>query len=141
MNESSPYTDWEQHAINRLTAKYGTVPPPWALLPDHPYSPVWRTERGIALLNLWKKWWHEQHWWQAQQFQYLQRFEPSAAWLEWVIFALWPAAEEGYAQLDPADQGAQHEYLRSYFHRLRALNFGSYEQWLQAIEGYSRDSD
>lgn len=125
-------TEWETQEIVRLKTEYGTVPPPWTLLPGaHPYSPVWRTGQAAAWLELWKKWWHEQFWWQAEQFAYLQRFPAPAEWLEWVIFALWPDAEASYKALDKA---AQHGYLKPYFQRLKALNFGSYEEWSRAVE-------
>lgn len=125
-------SDWEKQEIERLTAKYGTVPPPWTVLPDaHPYSETWQSGYGAALLQLWQNWWHDQVWWQAEQFNYLHRFEPPAAWLEWVIFALWPSAEEGYAELD---EQARHEYLKPYFHRIKAINLGTYEKWSSAVK-------
>lgn len=124
-------TDWEEQELARLMARYGTVPPPWAVIPDvHPYQDSWRSGYGAALIQLWQDWWHRQHWWQAEQFQYLLRFPPPAAWLEWVIFALWPDAQEGYADMT---ESARHEHLGPYFQRLKALNFGTYEEWCRAV--------
>jgi hypothetical protein len=41
-------TEWITSEINNLIGKYGTVPPPWVIFDEHPYSMCWR----MGLVNL-----------------------------------------------------------------------------------------
>ena len=44
---------WMQKAKDNLVSKYGTVPPPWVLYNEHPYSICWRMGGGESHMMLW----------------------------------------------------------------------------------------
>ncbi|WP_148234934.1 hypothetical protein [Deinococcus maricopensis] len=118
---------WMVAEIERLTERYGTVPPPWVVVPDeHPYSAYWRMGGGESLVMVWGAWWDAQGLDEAARVAYFRRFPPQPRWLEWMLEVLWdlPEAEEEAGEVDRAP----------YFRRAEALGFGS-----QAA--YERDLD
>ncbi|THF69009.1 hypothetical protein E7T06_13690 [Deinococcus sp. Arct2-2] len=86
---------WPQTEIERLTADYGTVPPPWILYPEfHPLSAFWRMGGGEGYMMFWSQWWQKQTWDEAQQFAYFQSFSPPPHWVPWTGDVIWGYDDE-----------------------------------------------
>ena len=121
--DASPMEPWMPAEIDRLTAAYGTVPPPWVVFPEHPYSICWRMGGGESHLMVWWAWWPLQGFDEAQKVTYFRRWPPPPCWLPFLIEAVW-----GIEAAEDADD------LGPYFERTRALGFGGRED-------YERDLD
>jgi hypothetical protein len=52
---------WMQDEIAALTARHGTVPPPWAVYREHPSNMCWRMGGGESHMMLWSEWWPQQN--------------------------------------------------------------------------------
>lgn len=128
-------TDWQAEETTHLLAKYGTVPPPWVVLPTaHPSSIGWRMGYGESFMELWWNWWNAQEWNEDKQIAYFRQFKPPYAWLQWVIFVLWPEAQDEYSEgLEQSEEEAD-RILLPYFERLEKLDFGSVEDWRKDFE-------
>jgi hypothetical protein len=48
---------WMQGEIDSLVSEHGTVPPPWVIFDEHPYSICWRMGSGESYQLLWWEWW------------------------------------------------------------------------------------
>lgn len=111
-----------------FAAEYNLLPPPWVVLPHaHPISIGWRMGFGEGFIDLWGEWWHAQNWDKAQQVDYFRQWKPPHAWLQWVLFTLWPEVEEDYFDALEESEDEANETLRPYFERLEKLGFGSFE--------------
>ncbi|WP_373544126.1 hypothetical protein [Chamaesiphon sp.] len=113
-------TDWIEAEITKVVNEYGEVPPLWIIFPDeHPYSMCWRMGYGESYVDIWGKWWREQHFDEAQRINYFHRWTPPDVWLKWTIEAIWElrAWEDDDFDYTP------------YFDRLLALGFGGKEDY------------
>ncbi|MCY6492153.1 hypothetical protein [Leptolyngbya sp. GGD] len=111
---------WQLEAIRKLESEYGTVPPPWVVFNEHPYSLCWRMGGGEAHIEVWSDWWEEKDYSEAEKIEYFRQWKPPASWLEWMIDAIW----------EPAD--TDEEELAN-FARAEALGFGSKAEFDRAI--------
>lgn len=109
---------WMQEAIDRLVAEYGTVPPPWVLFHEHPYSLCWRMGDGESHLMLWSQWWQRQAFTEEQKIAYFRRWPPPYCWLAFLIEAVWG--------VDPSEA---EDNLGPYFDRTVALGFGGQQEY------------
>jgi len=112
-----------QKLADSYTAKYGTVPPPYAVFDDHPFSLRWRMGPGEDFIRMWWTWWVERPFSEVEKLTYFQEWPPPHRWLGFVINAVW--------DVDP-DQDA--ERAATCFDRTSALGFGDrkdYERELQ----------
>jgi hypothetical protein len=114
---------WMRGEIGRLVAEHGTVPPPWVVYNEHPYSICWRMGGGESHVMLWWAWWSRQGFTEDQKVAYFRRWPPPHCWLTFLIEAVWG--------VDPSED---EENLLPYFDRTRALGFGGRED-------YERDLD
>ena len=114
---------WMQGEIDRLSAGHGTVPPPWAVFDEHPYSICWRMGGGESHLMVWWGWWAQQGFTEDQKVAYFRRWPPPHCWLAFLIEAIWG--------VDTSEEG---DDLAPYFERTAAMGFGGRED-------YERDLD
>lgn len=118
-----------------FAAEYNLLPPPWVVLPHaHPVSIGWRMGYGEGFIDLWGEWWHAQGWDKAQQVDYFREWKPPHAWLQWVLFALWPKIEDRYFEALEEDEEEGYKVLIPYFKRLEKMGFGSFEDWQADFE-------
>ncbi|MFC4424814.1 hypothetical protein [Deinococcus navajonensis] len=115
--------------IRRLTARYGTVPPPWIIAPDeHPYSAYWRMGGGQSHIMVWGAWWDTQELDEAARITYFRQFPPQPRWLDWMLDAVWdlplPDGEEDDEMFDRTP----------YFAQAEALGFGSQQDYERDLE-------
>ncbi|WP_424951236.1 hypothetical protein [Deinococcus sp.] len=134
---------WAAEEIARLTAIYGTVPPPWIIAPaEHPYSLYWRMGGGEAHVMVWSAWWAQQGGahtrpTEVQALDYFRDWPPPPVWLPWLIDVLWK----------PEDWEADEEVAagtEDYFTRTEALGFGGradYERDSEEPKWSSEDED
>ncbi len=120
---------WIVVETQRLTARYGTVPPPWTVAPEeHPYSAYWRMGGGESHIMVWGAWWASQDWDEAARITYFRQFPPQPRWLDWMLEAIWdlplPDDDEDEARLDRTP----------YFARAEALGFGSQQAYERDLE-------
>lgn len=121
--------------LQQFAQAYNTLPPPWVILPHaHPTSIGWRMGYGEGFIDLWGEWWDAQNWNEAQQVGYFREWKPPHAWLQWVLFTLWPEVEEDYFDALEDSEDEANETLRPYFERLEGLGFGSFEDWKADFE-------
>ncbi len=107
--------------IDRLVAEYGTVPPPWVMYNEHPYSICWRMGGGESHIMVWWEWWPQQKFTDDQKIEYFRRWPPPPCWLDFLIAAIW-------------DVDTSEEELTPYFKRTSELGFGDQHD-------YQRDLD
>jgi hypothetical protein len=109
---------WMQEEIDALVAEHGTVPPPWVVYDEHPYSICWRMGGGESHRELWWEWWRRQGFTEDQKVAYFRRWPPPACWLAFLIEAVWGI-----------DTYEQRDNLGPYFERTSALGFGSQQDY------------
>jgi hypothetical protein len=109
---------FRREEIKRLTAEHGTVPPPWVVFDEHPYSICWRMGSGETHRWLWWEWWEKQQLSEEERVAYFRRWPPPHCWLPFLIEAVWDI-----------DQSEGDERLRPYFERTAALGFGSWRDY------------
>lgn len=114
---------WMQDEVDRLVALHGTVPPPWVVYHEHPYSLFWRMGGGESHLMVWSAWWSREALTEEQRVLYFRHWPPPHCWLEFLIGALW--------NIDTFDE---QEDLAPYFERTANLGFGTQKD-------YERDLD
>lgn len=119
----SPMEQWMHELADKLTAEHGTVPPPWVVYNEHPYSICWRMGGGESHIMLWWEWWPLQNFTEDQKIEYFRRWPLPHCWLAFIIEAIWG--------IDPLED---EEKLPPCFERTSALGFGSQED-------YQRDLD
>lgn len=109
---------WMRKEIKALVAEYGTVPLPWVVFKEPPYSLRWRMGAGEAHQELWWAWWPEQGFSEEQKVAYFRLWPPPHCWLPFLIEAVWGVCtfEEG-------------DILTAYFKRTAALGFGSQQEY------------
>lgn len=107
--------DWMQEDLTSLVAEYGTVPPPWVMFNEHPYSMRWRMGSGESHMLIWWEWWPKQSFTEDQKIEYFRQWPPPHCWLEFVIQAIWKV-----------DALYEKDKLPPYFNRMEALGFGSH---------------
>jgi hypothetical protein len=117
------HAGFTREEVKRLTAEYGTVPPPWVVFDEHPYSICWRMGGGESHQQLWWEWWQRQRLTEEQKVAYFRRWPPPHCWLAVLIEALWG--------VDTFDEQAN---LAPYFERTSALGFGSQEDHERDLE-------
>jgi len=104
--------------FDALVAEYGTVPPPWVVYDEHPYSLCWRMGGGEGHKILWWTWWEEQRFPEEQKIAYFRRWPPPHCWLAFLIQAVWDV-----------DTFEEKDNLGPYFERTTALGFGSQQDY------------
>ncbi len=72
---------WMRERIDALTAEHGTVPPPWMVYDEHPYSICWRMSGGESHKMLWWAWWEQQGFTEEQKVAYFHQWPPPHCWL------------------------------------------------------------
>ena len=101
-------------AIDRLIEEYQTVPPPWIVYREHPYSMCWRMGGGESHIILWWRWWSDNNWTEEDNIDYFRLWPPPHCWLPFMIQAVWKI------DIDESDDVGS-----GYFDRLTSLGFGS----------------
>lgn len=114
---------WKREKAKRLTAEHGSVPPPWIVFDEHPYSICWRMGGGESHLLMWHWWWPQQGFSEQDRIDYFRRWPPPHCWLAFLIQAIWDVEYD--SQTDIPDD---------YFDRTAALGFGSREDYLRDLE-------
>jgi hypothetical protein len=109
--------------VKRLVAAHGTVPPPWVVFEEHPYSICWRMGGGETHLRLWWEWWGQQGLPEEERVAYFRRWPPPHCWFPYLIEAIWGV-----------DRSDGDERLRPYFERTAALGFGSWQEYEQDLD-------
>lgn len=116
--------EWIQTEIASLVTKYSTVPPPWVMYNEHPYSICWRMGGGESHLMLWWEWWPQQ-WTEGQKIEYFRKWPPPPCWLVFLIEAIWNV---------DAFEDEDTERLMPYFNRTSDLGFGGRHDYERDIE-------
>ena len=106
--------------IDALVSEHGTVPPPWVVFHEHPYSMRWRMGDGESHKELW---WDQQALSEEQKVAYVRRWPPPHCWLAFLIEAVWDV-----------DTFEERDRLGPYLERTAALGFGGQHE-------YERDLD
>lgn len=115
--------EWMNTEISRLEAEYKTVPPPWVLFNEHPYSMRWRMGDGEAHIELWWEWWKKQNLSENQRIDYFRLYKPPHCWLKFLIEAIWEIQGfENEKDLDP------------FFNQTKELGFGSRKDYERDLE-------
>ncbi len=114
---------WMQAQIDALVDRHGSVPPPWVMYDEHPYSICWRMGGGESHVMLWSEWWNRQGLTEDQKVAYFREWPPPPCWLAFLIEAVWG--------VDACDEGTN---ASAYFQRTARLGFGSQAD-------YERDLD
>ena len=109
---------WMRAKVDGLVTEHGTVPPPWVIFDEHPYSICWRMGGGESHKELWWAWWEQQGFTEDQKVAYFRQWPPPHCWLAFLIEAVW-----GVADYDEAAD------LTPYFARTAALGFGSEQDY------------
>jgi hypothetical protein len=109
---------FKREGVKRLTAGHGTVPPPWVVFPEHPYSIRWRMGGGETHMMLWREWWQEQGFAEGERIAYFRRWPPPHCWLPFLIEAVWDV-----------DRHRGDDQLRPYFELTATLGFGTHEEY------------
>ena len=110
--------DWIISKFDDLTATYGTVPPPWVVFDEHPYSICWRMGAGESHLEVWWEWWTKQNFSENQKIEYFRLHKPPNCWLLFLIEAIW--------EVDVYDK---EKNLTPFFNKTRELGFGSQDDY------------
>jgi hypothetical protein len=113
---------WMQEYADKLTTQYGTLPPPWVVYNEHPYSICWRMGGGESHLMLWWEWWPRQELTEEQKIAYFRPWPPPPCWLEFLIEAIWIV------------NASEEEDLSPYFERTAALGFGTQEDFERDLD-------
>jgi hypothetical protein len=108
--------------VKRLTAVHGTVPPPWVVYNEHPYSIGWRMGGGESHIQLWWEWWPKQSFTAEERIGYFYQWPPPHCWLPFLIEAVWG--------VDTFDEKTN---LAPYFERTAALGFGNQQDYEQDL--------
>jgi hypothetical protein len=109
---------WMQEEIDALVAEHGTVPPPWVVYDEHPYSICWRMGGGEAHKEVWWEWWAQQGFTEEQKIAYFRRWPPPHCWLAFLIEAVWGV-----------DTFEERDHLTPYFEQTAALGFGNQQEY------------
>jgi len=109
---------WMLRKIDSLVTEHGTVPPPWVIFDEHPYSICWRMGGGESYLLLWWEWWRRQRLTEDQRIAYFRRWPPPHCWLVFLIGAVW--------DVDTFEEEAN---LAPYFERTATLGFGNQKDY------------
>jgi hypothetical protein len=117
---TEPWMQWE---IDRLVAEYGTVPPPWVIANEHPYSLYWRMGGSETHLMVWWEWWKRQAFTEKQKLDYFRCWPPPYCWLTFLIEAVWGV-----------DTSKNEDKLGPYFERTAALGFGTWQDYKRDLE-------
>jgi hypothetical protein len=105
---------WMREEVEALVAEHGSVPPPWVVYREHPYSIRWRMGDGEAHKELWWAWWEQSRLSEEQKIVYFRRWPPPHCWLAFLIEAVWGV-----------DTFEERDKLGPYFDRTAELGFGS----------------
>lgn len=114
---------WMAAEIVKLEVKYGTVPPPWVVYNEHPYSICWRMGSGEPHIMLWWEWWSRQNFIEDRKLEYFRQYPPPHCWLLFLIEALWDV-----------DVITEEDNLSPYFSRTSELEFGNEEDYEKDLE-------
>jgi hypothetical protein len=114
---------WMRGEIDAFVAEHGSVPPPWAVYDEHPYSICWRMGDGESHKELWWAWWEKEGFTEDQKVAYFRKWPPPHCWLAFLIEAVWGV-----------DTFEERDNLGPYFERTAALGFGTQQD-------YERDLD
>ncbi len=86
---AKPMEPWMLDEVVRLVAEHGTVPPPWVMHNEHPYSMRWRMGDGEGHREVWWAWWPQQGFTEQQKIEYFRKWPPPHCWLAFLIEAVW----------------------------------------------------
>jgi len=114
--------EWMTNEISKLEAKYNTVPPPWIIYNEHPYSICWRMGGGESHIELWWEWWENQNFTETQKTDYFRKWKPPYCWLAFLIEAIW--------EIDVIEE----DKLAPYFALTNRLGFGSQADYEKDLE-------
>ena len=114
--------EWIQKETDRLISKYGTVPPPWTIFDEHPYSICWRMGYGESHLEVWWKWWSEQNLPEDEKIAYFRKYSPPYCWLKFLIEAIWVI--DSFTEKN----------LSLYFIRTDELGFGNQQDYEKDLD-------
>ncbi len=114
---------WMQEEIDSLFAEFGTVPPPWVIYRDHPYSMRWRMGDGEGHMQIWHAWWPQQNLEESERIAYFLKYPPPHCWLAFMIQAIWGI-----------DRFEEAEKLPEYFRRTAELGLGNQEDYERDLE-------
>ncbi|HEY1097936.1 MAG TPA: hypothetical protein VGF99_03370 [Myxococcota bacterium] len=126
---------WMQTAIDKLVEEHGTVPPPWVVYDEHPYSICWRMGGGEGHIMLWWPWWRAQDLDEAARIAYFRRWPVPPAWLPFLIDAVW---DRDSGDDDASDDDAA---LLPYFAQTATLGFGDHAAYLADLDDPAWDDD
>lgn len=112
--------------IERLVRQYGTVPPPWGVLPDtHPYDMCWRMGAGEFHTQVFHFWWKNLNFDEHHRIEYFWNWPPPPRWLAWMIDIIW--------DLCPDECSEEFDYS-VYFEQIERLGFGTHAQYQEDLE-------
>ena len=117
-DSASIHAGFMREEVKRLTAEYGTVPPPWVMFDAHPYSIGWRMGAGQGHGMLWWEWWDQQAFTEDQKIAYFRKWPPPHCWSAFLIEAVWGV-----------DTFEERDSLAPYFERTSALGFGTQQDY------------
>ena len=115
--------EWMQKDIDSPVTKYGTVPPPWIMYKEHPYSICWRMGGGESHIMLWWKWRPQQQFAEVQKIEYFRKWTPPHCWIGFLIEAIWNV-----------DAFEETQRCASYFTRTSDLGFGGQQDYEQDLD-------
>src|SRR6266540_4386494 len=122
LTENLSMEPWMLEEIDQLVAEHGTVPPPWVVYDEHPYSIGWRMGDGEGLRMLWWLWWPQQGYSEEEKIAYFRKWPPPHCWLAFLIEAIWGV-----------DTYAERDKLGLFFERTTRLGFGSQREYEQDL--------
>lgn len=114
---------WMQEEIDQLIAEHETVPPPWVMYNEHPYSMRWRMGDGEGHLVVWWEWWPKQEFTEQQRIDYFRKWPPPHCWLAFLIEAVWGV-----------DTFEERDCLTPYFELTSKLGFGTQQDYEQDLD-------
>ncbi len=109
--------------IDSLIAEHCTVPPPWVVYFEHPYSICWRMGGGESHKEVWWAWWTQQGFDDEQKVAHFHHWPPPHCWLAFLIEAVWDV-----------DTFEERDNLSQYFELTAALGFGSQLEYEQDLD-------
>lgn len=155
-----------QKELDRLVAKHGVVPPPWTVNGGaHPFMICWRMGYGEVYFEVFWAWWgqHKNALDTDQRIDYFRFWPPPAAWLSFMINAIWDLRSgkkednlapdvkprDGYQEQSDEEHEDEDEYEESeeeegwlepegfnytpYFKQIEALGFGTQQEFEEAF--------
>lgn len=151
-----------QKELDKLVAKHGAVPPPWTVHDGaHPFEICWRMGYGEVYLEVFWAWWgqNKNSLDKDQRIDYFRLWPPPAAWLTFMINAIWDLRSGKKEDKRASDVNPQNEDQEQpdedeeseeedegwiepegfnytpYFKEIEALGFGTQQEFEKAFNG------